>query len=164
MNNPGNIDVLAEYKKLLAAKKSQEARLEEYAAIVSSRDREIEMLQSMLSDATAYRSSMDNESNELKNLQLYLKEMQQHSGASVHLTTGTQQHPGNTVSARQQLQQLQLDYASLQSQLSDMQAQLLEMNHRNLLLQQQNSRIAELESLLANTEEDINLSRSHIKR
>ena len=45
MDNSDHIDLAAALKKLLAEKKSQEARLEEYAKILTGRDNEIEMLQ-----------------------------------------------------------------------------------------------------------------------
>ncbi|MEO6550031.1 MAG: hypothetical protein ABIN94_18660 [Ferruginibacter sp.] len=154
MSSAGNTDLLTEFKKLIAVNKSQEAMLDEYSGIVKSKNLEIEMLQSMLSDATAHRSSMDNDTRELKDLQKYLNVIQQQSGASLHRNIATQQH-FQAESAEQQLHQLQQDYVFLQLQLQDLQTQLLEINHRNLLLQQQNSTIAELESLLEGTRQEI---------
>ena len=157
MNNTGDIDLLTALKKLLAENKSQEARLEEYAKIINSRDNEIEMLQTMLSEANEYRSGLDNQLMELKELHRYINELQQQVAGSVYMATGRQQQAGNavTVSVERQFESLKIDHAYLQSQLTGLQTQLLDMNNRNLQLQQQTSLIAELESLLANAEQEL---------
>ncbi|MBC7866845.1 MAG: hypothetical protein H7X88_04860 [Gloeobacteraceae cyanobacterium ES-bin-316] len=155
MDNSGNIDLLTSFRKLMAENKSLETRLEDYAKMIGNRDNEIEMLQAMLSEANAYRSSTDSQVKELKELQLYINDLQQQLAISTYLPNSGQLQPGNTVSMERQLQQLQQSYAHLQSQLTDLRTQLEEMNNRNLLLQQQNSRVAELESLLRNAEDEI---------
>src|SRR5690349_12708292 len=155
MENYDHIDILSEYKKLLALTKSYEARLDEYARIIKGRDEEIGMLQQMLTEATTYRSSVDTQVNELKELQKNIGKLKQQADSTSYTDQGKYQHAGEPVSARQQLERLQLQYAHLQTQLADLQTQYLELNNRNLLLQQQSARIAELESLLTNAEEEI---------
>ncbi|MEO6718727.1 MAG: hypothetical protein ABIN67_00130 [Ferruginibacter sp.] len=155
MENYNDIDILGEYKKMLALNKSFEARLDEYARILKGRDEEIEMLQEMLNEATSYRSSIDNQVNELKELQRNISQLQQNAEGSSYIGVSKHLQVGETVSTQQQLVNLQLQYTYLQTQLSDLQAQCLELNNRNLLLQQHTTRIAELESLLANAEEEI---------
>ena len=152
MDNSGSSDLLTAFKKLVAENKSQQSRLEEYTAIIRSRDNEIEMLQSMLSEANEQRSSTDNQLTELKELQRFLGNLQQQVSGNTYYSAGNQQQTGNPVSAEQQLEALQQAHAQLKAQLSDLQTQLLDMNNRNLLLQQQAGRIAELESLVANFE------------
>ena len=152
MDNSGSSDLLTAFKKLVAENKSQQSRLEEYTAIIRSRDSEIEMLQSMLSEANEQRSSTDNQLTELKELQRFLSNLQQQVSGNTFYPASNQQQTSNPVSAEQQLEALQQAHAQLKAQLSDLQTQLLEMNNRNLLLQQQASRIAELESLVANFE------------
>jgi len=154
MDNKGNIDLSAAFKKLLAENKSQEARLQEYTKIINSRDHEIEMLQTMLSESNAYRSSIDNQLHELSDLKKFIGDLQQQVAGAVYTTTGRQQQLSDTVSVEQQLKNLRLEYTLLQSQLTDLQAQLLDANNRNLLLQLQTSRIAELESLLEIAEQE----------
>jgi len=152
MENSGNSDLLTAFKKLVAENKSQQSRLEEYTAIIRSRDSEIEMLQSMLSEANEQRSGMDNQLTELKEVKRFLGNLQQQVSMNTSYSTGNQQQAGNPVSAEQQLEAMQQAHAQLKAQLSDLQTQLADMNNRNLLLQQQASRIAELESLVANFE------------
>jgi chromosome segregation ATPase len=155
MDNTHNNDLLTAFKNLLADNNSQAARLEECAKIIESRDKEIDMLQTMLSEADEYRSSLDIQLKELKDLQRYIDDLQQQAAGSAHLATGGKKQVGVAVSLELQLQNLRMEYTYLQSQLTDLQTQAQELNKRNLLLQQQTSRIAELESLLENAEQEI---------
>ena len=160
METNGNINILSEYKKLLALNMSLEARLNDYSQMIKERDNEIIMLQQMLTEANSYRSSLDNEVNELQQLQQGIAQLKQQAEESSYAGTSRHLRPGETVSMNQQLESLKLQYTSLQVQLSEVQAQCLELNNRNLLLQQNTSRIAELESLLENAEEEINKLKS----
>jgi len=155
MPNNDDIDILGEYKKLLALNMSLEARLDNYSQMIKERDNEIIMLQQMLTEANSYRSSLDNEVNELQQLQQGIAQLKQQAEESPYFGTSKHLRAGETVSVNQQLQNLKLQYTSLQVQLSEVQAQCLELNNRNLLLQQQTSRVSELESLLENAEEEI---------
>lgn len=155
MDNTGNIELLTVFKKLSSENKSLQTRLEEYAKVLDSRDIEIDMLQTMLSEANEYRSSMDNQIRELKLLQRYINDLHQQAEGPNYMV-GREQRLSSSITSEQHLENLKPAYAHLQSQLTDLQTQLLDMSNRNLLLQQQTSRIAELESLLANSEhEDI---------
>ncbi len=149
MDNTGDIDLVSSFKKLLAENKSLEARMEDNLSILDSRDNEIAVLHSMLSESNEYRSSLDSQVKELKDLQQYLTGLQHQEAQSVYMVTGRQSQAVNSVSIERQFENLQLAYTNLQSQLADLQSQLLNMNNRNLLLQQQVSRTSELESLLA---------------
>ena len=155
MESYDHIDILSEYRKLLALVKSYEARLDEYARLVKGRDEEIGMLQQMLTEATTYRSSVETQVNELRELQKSIGQLKRQAETTSYTDTNNNLQTGDTVSARQQLETLQLQYTLLQTQLSDLQAQCQELNSRNLLLQQQSGRIAELESLLASAEDEI---------
>ncbi|MEO6734318.1 MAG: hypothetical protein ABIN01_24060 [Ferruginibacter sp.] len=150
MENTGHIDLLTVIKQLQAQNNSQAERLEEYAKIVTSRDNEIDLLQKMLSEADAHRSSMDNNLKELMQLRLYIHDLQQQAAASSFMIAGRSQQAGVKVSAEQQLEELKVSYTNLQLQLADLQTQLLDVSNRNLLLQQQASRMAELESKSSN--------------
>ena len=160
METNGNINILSEYKKLLALNMSLEARLNDYSQMIKERDNEIIMLQQMLTEANSYRSSLDNEVNELQQLQQGIAQLKQQAEESFYAGTSRHLRAGETVSVNQQLESLKLQYTSLQVQLSEVQAQCLELNNRNLLLQQNTSRTAELESLLENAEEEINKLKS----
>ena len=160
METNGNINILSEYKKLLALNMSLEARLNDYSQMIKERDNEIIMLQQMLTEANSYRSSLDNEVNELQQLQQGIAQLKRQAEELPYAGTNKHLRTGETASVNQQLENLKLQYTSLQVQLSEVQAQCLELNNRNLLLQQNTSRIAELESLLENAEEEINKLKS----
>lgn len=152
MDGTDNTDLLATFRKLVAENKSYEARLEDYARIIYSRDNEIQMLQSMLSEANEYRSTLDEQLKELKELKRNMIDLQRQAAGSTYMVTGKQQRLNENVSAEAQLENLKQDYAYLQSQLVDLQSQLIDVNNRNMMLTLQTSRVAELESLLANYE------------
>jgi chromosome segregation ATPase len=149
MDSTDNSDLLESFKKLLAENKSYESRLEDYSRIIYSRDNEIQMLQSMLSEANEYRSTIDEQVKELNELKRNLIDIQRQAATSTYMINGHQQRTMETVSPEMQLDNLKQDYAYLQLQLADLQAQILELNNRNLLLTLQSGRVAELESLLA---------------
>jgi chromosome segregation ATPase len=155
MEQTDHIDLVAAFKRLLAESKSQEAMLEDYAKIIYRRDTEIEMLQTMLTEASEYRSSVDVEVKELKDLQSYLNGVQQQAERSTYTVTGGKyQQITDNISIEQQFEQLKLAYSYLQTQLTDLQTQLMDVNSRNTILQQQIGRVAELESLLLNVEQE----------
>jgi chromosome segregation ATPase len=155
MEQTDHIDLVEAFKRLLAESKSQEARLEDYAKIIYRRDTEIEMLQTMLTEANEYRSSVDAQVKELKDLQTYLNGVQIHAEKSTYTVAGRKyQQAAEDISIEQQFEQLKLAYSYLQTQLADLQTQLMDVNSRNTILQQQIGRVAELESLLSNVEQE----------
>ncbi len=161
MDNTGNINIVEEFKRLLALNGSLEARLDEYAKIIKGRDNEIEMLQSMLTESSAYRSNLDSQVNELNELQDGIAQLRQQVAGSSYIGASKNTYSGNSMGLQQQLEEMKMQYAYLQSQMTDLQKQLIELNNRNLLLQQQTGRIAELESMLENAAEEIEQLKSN---
>ncbi len=154
MENSGNIHITDEFKKLLALNSSLQQRLDDYSKIIKARDNEIEMLRAMLTEAGAYRSNLDSDVDELKELQQNINQLQQQVAGSSYI--GTAKASVSDSNTEQQFENLKLQFTYLQTRHTDLEAQLIELNNRNLLLQQQTSTIAELESLLQNAEEEIN--------
>lgn len=163
MDNTGNINILDEFKRLLALNGSLEARLDEYTKIIKGRDNEIEMLQAMLTESSAYRSNLDSQVNELNELQESIAQLRQQFAGSSYIGSSKNTYPVNTIGVEQQLEEMKMQYAYLQTQMTDLQIQLIELNNRNLLLQQQTSRIAELESMLENAAEEIDQLKNNQK-
>ena len=149
-----------EYKSLLALNSSLATRLEEHAGVIRDRDKEITMLQSMLTESNAYRSNLDNQVYELQEVQQSIKQLQQQLEGTSYIGTNT--FTGTAISMDQQVGNLKFQYTYLQTQLNDLQKQLVELNKRNAVLQQQTSRIAELESLLQNATDEIAALQSKI--
>jgi len=153
MVSTDNTDLLESFKKLIAENKSYESRLEDYARIIYSRDNEIQMLQQMLSEANEFRGSLDEQVKELQDLKRNIIDIQRQASISTCNVTGKRQKAGDSVEPEAHFENLKKDYAYLQLQLTDLQLQLLDVNNRNLVLSLQTSRVAELESLLANFEQ-----------
>lgn len=153
MDSADNTDLLETFKKLVAENKSYESRLEDYARIIDNRNNEIQMLQSMLSDANEYRSKLDDQVKELKELKRNITDIQWQATSSTYMVDGKQQRPGDNFSPEAQFENLKKDYAYLQLQLNELQCQIQDLNNRNMLLMLQTSRVAELESRLANLEQ-----------
>jgi ppGpp synthetase/RelA/SpoT-type nucleotidyltranferase len=154
MSSTGDNDLLVAIKKLVAENKSLETRLEDCLKIIEGRDFEIELLQTMLTEANEYRSTLDSQVKELNDLQQYLSGLQKQEAQATFMINGGYQQAGTIVSIERQFENLSMAYTNLQSQLTGLQSQLLEMNKRNLLLQLQTGRISELESLLENVERE----------
>ena len=155
-----NTDLLTNFRKLVAENKSYESRLEDYARIIDSRDNEIQMLQSMLSEANEYRSKLDEQVKQLEELKENMVYIQRQAANSTYMATGVQLSGRANISPESQFENLKQDYASLQSQLADLQLQIQDVNNRNVVLTIQTSRVAELESLLANFEQSNDASRA----
>ena len=154
MENTDDSQLQSNYKKLLAENTSLQAMLEGYTGVIRSRDNEIAILQTMVTEAHKDKSDADNQLKELKGLQGYINDLKQQVTGSVYLVTGRQQQVVPGISAEQHLEELKKDYAVLQSELSALQNQLQQVNTRNLQLQLMSSRVAELESLLENYQQN----------
>lgn len=154
MENTDDSQLQSNYKKLLAENTSLQAMLEGYTGVIRSRDNEIAILQTMVTEAHKDKSDADNQLKELKGLQGYINDLKQQVTGSVYLVTGKQQQVVPGIGAEQHLEELKKDYAVLQSELSALQNQLQQVNTRNLQLQLMSSRVAELESLLENYQQN----------
>ena len=154
MENTDDSQLQSNYKKLLAENTSLQAMLEGYTGVIRSRDNEIAILQTMVTEAHKDKSDADNQLKELKGLQGYINDLKQQVTGSLYLVTGKQQQVVPGISAEQHLEELKKDYAVLQSELSALQNQLQQVNTRNLQLQLMSSRVAELESLLENYQQN----------
>ena len=80
MPNSSGGDVLGKFKLLVSENQSLTERLKEFEKIVSARDFEIEMLNQMVSEASAMRSTVENQLLELKTLREQIEEMKRFIG------------------------------------------------------------------------------------
>ena len=149
-----NIDLLKQFKHLVAENESLKARLDEYQYIITIKEKEILELRLQIANDNEIKSLLDNQVMELELLQNYIGDMDQEEEGSGKTEMYMQQQGGISVNVKHQLYKLKQQYTYLQTQLNDLQILLQELNNRNLLLQQQASRIAELESFLADAEQE----------
>jgi chromosome segregation ATPase len=149
-----NLDLLNKVKQLVAENTSLKARLEEYQYSIVSKEKELHELKLTIANSNEIRSSLDNKIFELELLQNYMGDMEKEAAGAVNREQELRQQVGHAISVSHQLQDLKQQYTYLQTQVTDQQTQLQELNNRNLLLQQQTSRIALLETLLADAEQE----------
>ena len=149
-----SIDTPDSLKHLVAENESLKARLDEYQYTIVSKQKEILELRLQIAADNEIKSNLDNQVMELEVLQNYIGDMDQAAAVSANRAISLQQNTGNSANVKDQLYDLKQQYTSMQTQLTNLQTQLQELNNRNLLLQQQSSRIAELESFLADAEQE----------
>ena len=149
-----SIDTPDSLKHLVAENESLKARLDEYQYTIVSKQKEILELRLQIAADNEIKSNLDNQVMELEVLQNYIGDMDQAAAVSANRAISLQQNAGNSANVKDQLYDFKKQYTSMQTQLTNLQTQLQELNNRNLLLQQQSSRIAELESFLADAEQE----------
>lgn len=150
MENKGYLEILDRLKLLIGENKSLQARLEEYKQITDARDTEITILQQMLTDANAMRSEVDDKLQQLKELQEYIGEIKQVEEKAGYQYAGPEGSTAFTDVSEQAMEEMKELNTWQKMQLAELKLQIQEINNRNILLEQKASRIAELESLLAN--------------
>jgi predicted RNase H-like nuclease (RuvC/YqgF family) len=136
--------------RLIAENESLKGRLEEYQHMIVMKEKEILELRLQISGDNEIKSNFDNQVAEMELLHNYLSDIELRAEGSAIVGVSHQQN----VNIKNQIHDLKQHYTRLQTQLNDLQTQIQNVNNRNLLLQQQNGRIAELESLLEDAEQD----------
>jgi chromosome segregation ATPase len=138
-------------KRLISANESLQVQLDDANTILAAREEEIEFLGVELDDATALRSKLDGQLNEIESIQNRLGEKQQAVKGAEEREIELHQELTGMAGLNKDYNELLQDYAYLQSQYKDVLAQLAALNERNFQLQQIASRIGELESSLENS-------------
>ena len=141
-------------KHLVAENESLKERLNEYQYTIVVKEKEILELRLQIAQDNEIKSHLDNQARELELLQNYIGDIDQDTAGSANSQMYLQQQASGAVNVKHQLQDLKQQHAYLQTQLTDLQTQLQDLNNRNILLQQQTNRIAELESFLADAEQE----------
>jgi chromosome segregation ATPase len=132
---------------LLAERESLKAQLEEYLYIIDTRDKEIEKLKRILAEKIQFRSSFDNQEEQLQSLQDNIHQLKSRAEGMMNLENMLSDSENAEEDANEQQNYFQAQLAGLQERVN-------ELTNRNLLLQQDASRIAELESLLEDAERE----------
>jgi chromosome segregation ATPase len=116
-----------------------------------AQEQEIDFLSNELADATALRSKLDGQQDEIESIQSRLGEKLQAAKGAEEREIELHQELSEMARLNKQYNELVQDYAYLSSRYNDVQAQLTALNERNFQLQQVAGRIGELESRLENT-------------
>lgn len=138
-------------KKLLSLNESLQIQLQDANTVLAARDKEIDFLQSQITEATALRSKMDGLQDEIENFHYLLYKKEQQASGAIERETGLQQELGELAAINNNYNQLLQDFAYLSSKFADAQDRLTALDERNIELEKVAGRIGELESVLHNS-------------
>lgn len=154
--NKDNISVIEiRIAHLQAENESLKNLLQEYGQLAILKANEQRDLQEQVSAAVAVKSSLEGQVEQVQMLKYYINEMMQKAEAALERETGLENQVSLSVSTSYRLEEIKTQYNYLLVQLNDLLERLQQMNSQNILQQQYASRVAELESLLANAQEEI---------
>ncbi|MBC7626446.1 hypothetical protein [Ferruginibacter sp.] len=150
-NNDAN-DLLIQLKQLVSENAGLRARVEEYEFNATVKEREMLVIKQQLGNNNELTSRLDNQVMEMELLHNFMDNPSTEKESVVNIQMELQN--GQSVGFKHQLEDLRQQYNYLQILVTDLQTQVQDLKNKNLLLQQQGSRIAELESLLADAEQE----------
>ena len=153
MDNTDKIDLAVQIKQLVAENTNLRARLEENEFNTTIKEWERLDMKQQIVNGIELTSRLDNQAMELELLQNYMDPLSKEEGI-LNRPFDLQPLSGDIVGFKHQLEDLQQQYNYLKINVADLQHQLQNLKNRNLLLQQQASQIAELESRLADAEQE----------
>ena len=139
-----------EIKKLVALNKSLQIQLEDANTVLAAKDIQIEFLQNQMAEATALRSEIDEQKDEIENFHYTLYKKEQQASGAIERETGLQKELTELARLNKTYNELLQNYTYLSSRFSDAQARLTVLNERNIELEQIAGKIGELESILEN--------------
>jgi DNA repair exonuclease SbcCD ATPase subunit len=149
-------------EKLQAENKRLKQLLEEYNTTALQKNTTPEGLEESTIDVAALKSYYDLQTEELKFVRYYIQELKEKAEAAVQRETQLEKELTQSVSTSYQLEDIKSKYNHLQAQLNDIEEMLQQLSSQNILQILQTSRIAELESMLANAEEEIDLLKNNM--
>jgi chromosome segregation ATPase len=138
-------------KKIISANESLQVQLADANAMLAAREQEIDYLSTELAEATALRSKLDGQLDEIESMRNSLGQKQQAAKGAEEREIELQQELTGMAGLNKEYSELLQDYAYLQSQFKDIQAQLTALKQRNAQLELVAGRIGELESRLENS-------------
>jgi coproporphyrinogen III oxidase-like Fe-S oxidoreductase len=157
MDHSSENDITEKAKHLEAENESLKSLMQEYQQVEIRRNREARALEEKVAAGAAAISSFDQQAAELKRVRNYIQELMQQAEAAVQRETELEKQVSLSVSTGFQLEEIRSKYNLLQVQLDDLSDRLQQLQHQAMVQQQYAGRIAELESLLANAEQEIDL-------
>ena len=128
---------------------------EEYKFIANTRETEWRTLSLKTVNNIPLQSNLENQLTEIKILQEQVRELHQKIEGGIIRETELTRQAGTTDTYVYQNDDLKSKMHYLQCELTDFKDQLKRLYNQNSILQNYVSRIAELESLLSNAEEEI---------
>jgi predicted nucleic acid-binding Zn-ribbon protein len=155
MNTTEEIAIIEKAKHLEAENESLKSILQEYQQVAMLRNIEKRDLEEKASEGAAAKSSFDQQTEELKHIRDYIFELKQQAEAAAQRENELENQVSIAVSSSYQLEDIRTKYNYLQVQLDDLSERLQQLNRQNSIQSLYTGRIAELESMLANAEDEI---------
>jgi len=147
--------MLSKTETLQAENESLKQLLQQFQQIAMLKEREQAMLQQQASAGVEIMSSLQNQSVEIQSHKNYIHELLQKTAAIAQRENELETEAASAVAATRQLEDIKTQYDHLQAQLHAVSERLQYLDNQHILQQQFACRIAELESLLANTDEEL---------
>ncbi len=142
-------------RRLEAENESLKSILQEYRMAASAKEMQARVLEEQVSESAAAKSNYELQAEELKLVKIYVHDLMQQAEAAAEREAILEKQVSHAVSANYQLEEIKSKYNYLLVQLDDLSQRLHQLHTQNLLHVQYMHRVAELESLLANAEEEI---------
>lgn len=152
-----NEHTLTETEKLQAENATLKGILQEYQQVSLLKNAAQRELEEKVTSGAELKSYYDLQAEELKYVRSYVNDLMLKAEGAAQREAELEKQLSISVSTGHQLEEIKSKYNLLQVQLDDLEQRLLELKNQNLLQQVQVSRIAELESLLENAEQEIEL-------
>lgn len=150
-----NDNLHTDTEKLQAENATLKGIVEEYQLAVMAKNTAQKELEEKAAAGAELKSYYDLQAEELKYVRHYVNELMQKAEAAALREAELEKQVSFGVSTGYQLEEIKSKYSLLEVQLDDLGERLQELKTQNIIQQQQVSRIAELESMLANAEEEI---------
>ena len=157
MDTTEEIAIIEKAKHLEAENEVLKSMLHEYQQIAMLRSIEKRELEEKASEGAAAKSNLEHQSIELNHIREYIFELKQQAEAAAQRELELQNQVSMAVSGSFELEAITIKYNYLQVQLDDLSERLQQLNRQNSIQLQYASRISELESMLANAEEEIDI-------
>lgn len=155
MENVSLIETEQLVARLAAENEILKQLLHEEQQVATIKNMQQRDLETKVSEGAAIKSHFDLQTEELKIAKNYVNELMQKAEAAVQKEDELEKQLTLSVSAGYQLEEIKTKYNHLSAQLNDLTERLQQMNSLHTIQSQYAGRIAELESLLANAEEEI---------
>jgi predicted nucleic acid-binding Zn-ribbon protein len=145
---------------LNAENASLKVLLEGFRQSLTAKNQQYAVLQQQTLAAAEQYSDYESRFEELEMLKNRIRELMQKAEGAVERESELEKEVSLSISTSFQLEEIRSQYKYLQVQLNDLTERLHQLINQNIMQQQYAGRIAELESLLANAEEEIETLKS----
>jgi len=155
MENPVVAETEQQMARLTAENEVLKQLLQEEQQIAAIKTQQQRELETKAAEGAETKSYLDLQTDELKRTRQYVTELMQRADAAVQRELDLEKQVTLSASTSHQLEEIKSKYNHLTVQLDDLSERLQQLSVQNTIQSQYAGRIAELECMLANAEEEI---------